>query len=66
MWTRALLRLDENPGWLGEDCEVIVQIDPKEYQQMELAHLVEFEQRKYGTTLLVFYERSEREDGVGT
>jgi 16S rRNA (guanine(966)-N(2))-methyltransferase RsmD len=69
MWTRALLRLDENPNWLGEDCEVIVQIDPKEYQQMELAHLVEFEQRKYGTTLLVFYERSERserEDGVGS
>ena len=57
MWTKALTVLDGNPDWLSEDCEVIVQIAPKEYQAMGLAHLVEFDQRKYGTTLLVFYER---------
>jgi len=60
MWKQALLRLDENPGWLGEDCEVIVQIAPREYEQVELVTLVEFEQRKYGSTLLVFYERKVR------
>jgi 16S rRNA (guanine(966)-N(2))-methyltransferase RsmD len=60
MWTQALSLLDENPGWLGADCEVIVQIAPREYQEMELFNLVEFDQRKYGTTLLVFYERKVR------
>ena len=57
MWSKALTILDGNPAWLSDDCEVIVQIDPKEYRAMQLAHLVEFDQRKYGTTLLVFYER---------
>jgi 16S rRNA (guanine(966)-N(2))-methyltransferase RsmD len=56
MWSDALLVLDENPGWLSEDFEVIAQIAPREYQSLELANLHEFEQRKYGTTLLVFYE----------
>ncbi len=56
LWKQALQVLDENPGWLKEDTWVIVQIDPKEYAPQELHHLVEFEQRKYGSTLLVFYE----------
>jgi 16S rRNA (guanine(966)-N(2))-methyltransferase RsmD len=60
MWKQALLRLDENYGWLGGDCEVIAQIDPKEYEEVELGYLVEFEKRRYGSTLLVFYERKER------
>jgi 16S rRNA (guanine(966)-N(2))-methyltransferase RsmD len=59
MWSKALTLLDGNPAWLGEDCEVIAQIDPKEYLPIELANLVEFDQRKYGTTLLVFFERKE-------
>lgn len=57
MWLRAMQALDANPGWLQEDTWVIVQIDPIEYQELSLANLVEFEQRKYGNTLLVFYER---------
>jgi 16S rRNA (guanine966-N2)-methyltransferase len=56
LWTRALKDIDENPAWLQEDTWVIVQIDPVEYAPQELEHLVEFEQRKYGSTLLVFYE----------
>lgn len=57
MWSKALTILDGNPAWLSDECEVIAQIDPKEYLSMELAHLAEFDQRRYGTTLLVFYER---------
>ena len=59
MWLRALLALDANPGWLTETGWAIVQIAPKEYQEPELANLEELEQRKYGSTLLVFYGHRE-------
>jgi len=55
MWSQALQVLDENPGWLSDEFEVIVQIAPREHRALELLNLVEVEQRKYGTTLLVFY-----------
>ncbi len=55
---KALLLLDADPGWLNEEgAWVIVQIHPREYRQLELQALEEFEQRKYGSTLLVFYEK---------
>jgi len=57
MWSKALSLLDANPGWLSDETEVIVQIHPREYMEMELKNLVEFEQRKYGSTLLVFYKK---------
>ena len=60
MWSRALAKLDDNIDWLTEDGWVVVQIDPKEYKQLNLENLEEFEQRRYGTTLLVFYERKEK------
>jgi 16S rRNA (guanine966-N2)-methyltransferase len=56
MWKRALHDVDKNPGWIKNDTWVIVQIDPVEYEVQTLEHLDEFEQRKYGSTLLVFYE----------
>ena len=57
MWSRALLALDANPGWLGEGAWVIAQIHPREFQPIELTNLVKFDERKYGSTLLVFYEK---------
>ena len=55
---KALLALDANPGWLNDEgAWVIVQIHPREYRKLELQALEEFEQRKYGSTLLVFYEK---------
>jgi 16S rRNA (guanine(966)-N(2))-methyltransferase RsmD len=57
MWEKALERVDENIAWLSDDGWVIVQIDPKEYKTLALEQLEEIEQRKYGSTLLVFYER---------
>jgi 16S rRNA (guanine(966)-N(2))-methyltransferase RsmD len=56
LWKRALLSLDAQPGWLAPDAWVIVQIHPKEFEALALAHLEEFEQRRYGSTLLVFYQ----------
>lgn len=57
MWSKALELVDANLGWLSDDGWVIVQIAPREYKPLTLENLEEFDQRKYGTTLLVFYER---------
>lgn len=57
MWSKMILEIDHYSGWLAPDGCVVVQIDPKEYKSLPLNNLVEFEQRKYGNTLLVFYER---------
>lgn len=57
MWSEALKLVDDNMEWLTNDGTVIVQIDPTEYEEIELHNLVEGEQRKYGSTLLVFYDR---------
>ena len=57
MWSKALALVDENHGWLSDGAWVIVQIDPREMHEMTLKNLEEFDQRKYGTTLLIFYEK---------
>ncbi len=60
MWLRALLAVDKNPGWLSAESWVVVQIHPREFrghEEIELKNLVKFDERKYGSTLLVFYER---------
>jgi 16S rRNA (guanine966-N2)-methyltransferase len=58
MWLKAVLTIDNNPGWLSDEgAWVIVQIHPREYQELVLKNLEEFDQRKYGSTLLVFYEK---------
>jgi 16S rRNA (guanine(966)-N(2))-methyltransferase RsmD len=56
MWLEALKLVDAHMDWLTEDGTVIAQIDPTEYQEVELQNLEEGEQRKYGSTLLVFYD----------
>ncbi len=55
LWIRALEEIDQNSGWLAQDAWVIAQIDPVEYQSKEYVHFHEFDQRRYGTTILVFY-----------
>lgn len=57
LWQRALEMLDEHSDWLNEDAWVIVQIHPVEYQPVSLKFLEEFDRRKYGSTLLVFYRK---------
>jgi len=57
MWSKALMLVDENISWLTDDGTVIVQIDPLEYIHVELESLEETEQRKYGSTLIIFYDR---------
>lgn len=57
IWIKAFELLDQNPEWATDDAWVIVQIHPVEYKKLELKNFEEFEQRKYGSTLLIFYEK---------
>jgi len=61
LWKQALLKTDSYSDWLSEDAWVIVQIHPVEYEvlkyEVDLKNLHEFDQRDYGSTLFVFYER---------
>lgn len=60
-WTRTLYLIDANPAWLCDDGWVIVQIDPTEYENVELENLTLFDQRTYGSVMLCFYARQEDE-----
>jgi 16S rRNA (guanine966-N2)-methyltransferase len=55
LWKKALLMIDLHVEWLNPEAWVIVQVDPVEYQKVELKNLEEFDSRKYGSTLLIFY-----------
>lgn len=59
LWLKTLEALDANPQWLPAGTEVIVQIDPKEAAECRFEHLVEYDQRRYGNTLLWFFEAVE-------
>ena len=75
LWTEALrlvsgqLRMASGPG--GDEEEenapglVVVQIDPREYESVELGSIREVQQKRYGNTLLVFYELSDAGGAVG-
>jgi 16S rRNA (guanine(966)-N(2))-methyltransferase RsmD len=55
MWSATLIALDTQPGWLAADGWVIVQINPREYQELQLENLRQFDQRRYGGVMLCFY-----------
>lgn len=58
LWSKVLHRLDGRlDDWLLPDGAVVVQIHPVEYQPLDLQNLVLYDERKYGSTLLNFYER---------
>jgi 16S rRNA (guanine966-N2)-methyltransferase len=57
MWTKAIQMIDERlEAWLLPDGVVIVQIHPVEYEAVTLQNLVLYDERRYGSTLLCFYE----------
>ena len=67
LWLEALRLIASRPELLrrsaADDEEgapgglVIAQIDPKEYESVDLGTIAEVRQKRYGNTLLVFYER---------
>ncbi|MEM7029909.1 MAG: 16S rRNA (guanine(966)-N(2))-methyltransferase RsmD [Chloroflexota bacterium] len=57
LWQRALKIVDSRPELLTPDGIAIVQIHPKEFEVLPLNNLVLYDERKYGSTLLCFYEK---------
>jgi 16S rRNA (guanine966-N2)-methyltransferase len=58
LWHQTLIALEANPGWLCPGSLVVVQIFPKELESPALSILHLADQRKYGSTLLCFYEQT--------
>ncbi len=57
IWLKTLAAFDANLSWRLPDSRVIVQIDPHEYAALPpFAHLEAIQQRKYGRTLLLFFQ----------
>ncbi len=57
LWQKTMQILDDNDGWLSEDGWIIVQIHPVELEPLELNNFIRFDERKYGSTALLFYRR---------
>jgi 16S rRNA (guanine966-N2)-methyltransferase len=57
MWEEAMEALEERPGWVNPDGLVVAQIDPLEFKPLPLQNLNLVDERRYGNTLLAFYER---------
>jgi 16S rRNA (guanine966-N2)-methyltransferase len=55
LWKRTLEVLEANPVWIPEETQVIVQIDPKEQEDVQLSRLTAMDERRYGKTLLWFF-----------
>ncbi|NDJ84318.1 MAG: 16S rRNA (guanine(966)-N(2))-methyltransferase RsmD [Chloroflexi bacterium] len=64
IWKKALLAVDDNPVHLNPNALVVVQIDPDEEEPTETRWLQRYDQRRYGNTLLIFYEYEPETDQV--
>ncbi len=56
LWRRTLAALDERPQWVDKTGLIVVQIHPREEEELDLAHWEERDRRQYGSVLLLFYE----------
>ena len=65
MWKRIMEVLDKNDGWLTDDGWIIVQIHPIEREDLDLECFELFDERKYGSTTLLFYCRKELNSDQG-
>ena len=56
LWSKTLSALDACPQWLAPQGLALVQIFPKEMETLTLRTLQLSDERRYGSTLLCFYE----------
>jgi 16S rRNA (guanine966-N2)-methyltransferase len=54
LWAKALIIIDEHKLF-QPDGQVIVQVHPRELHPVALTNLVQVQERRYGSTTLVFY-----------
>lgn len=58
MWQETMKLLDARPQWLSEEGILIVQIHPVEFEELPLQSFDLTDRRKYGSTMLCFYEKT--------
>lgn len=58
-WRKALQLIDSHPHLLASFGSVVVQIHPREEAPLQLEHLQEYDRRKYGSVMLLFYANVE-------
>jgi 16S rRNA (guanine(966)-N(2))-methyltransferase RsmD len=56
LWSATLRALDTNPRWCGPGALVVAQIHPREFEALDLASLRPYDQRRYGSVMLLFFE----------
>jgi 16S rRNA (guanine966-N2)-methyltransferase len=56
IWKQTLEAFEANPEWIHPAISIIVQLDPSEETAIELNLLQEYDRRRYGKTLLLFYQ----------
>ncbi len=68
LWRKALQMIDQRPHLTAEYATIVVQIHPVEDKPVELQRLQEYDRRKYGSVMLLFYaDAADLEDKeVGT
>jgi 16S rRNA (guanine(966)-N(2))-methyltransferase RsmD len=59
LWRKALILIDSRPDLLAKEGTVVAQIHPKEDAPVELIQLQEYDRRKYGSVMLIFYAKAE-------
>jgi 16S rRNA (guanine(966)-N(2))-methyltransferase RsmD len=62
LWLRTLEALETNPLWVPSGTIVIVQIAPTEQTAVAFKHLKPYDERRYGRTLLWFFESVEEDE----
>jgi 16S rRNA (guanine966-N2)-methyltransferase len=55
LWRKALQMIDARPELTAEYATIVVQIHPVEDKQVELQRLQEYDRRKYGSVMLLFF-----------
>lgn len=55
LWRKVLAAIDARPELTAEYATIVVQIHPVESAPVELARLREYDRRKYGSVMLIFY-----------
>lgn len=60
MWKTTLQLLDQHPAWMTPFAWIIVQIHPVEFEEgLSFTNFHEFDRRKYGSTMVIFYEANQ-------
>ena len=62
LWSKSLKQIDARPELLADPAIVIAQIHPSEDEPIDLKHLEEYDRRRYGSVLLIFYTNEEAEE----